>query len=221
MELNFNNSVSGRTLDQTAQQNHLVATNPNTLYLDWAKWSNKMDQIQEHVNLLEEKDSTILNTFKSVTLDYLRERIGSRKFLYSFTITLDLRKRALSSLRNDFLSQWSHIKRTMRCFMCTYNYIYYMVPELTKRGIIHAHGIILFRAKDFDQMSYDRSRWVRKLKLKCGNCMQWTRVNNLYNSYVPTESNVLVRRPQKLSNWIDYIHKGNLKHYIGHSNMMS
>ncbi len=220
MKLEFNNSVSGRTLDQTAQENHSSAANGRML-LDWHTMANKVSQACDYdLNDNGNIDSTVFNKFKTVTLAYLRDKIGTRKFLYSFTLTLDLRKRSLTSLRNDFHAQWLHLRRMMRATMSTYNYVYYMVPELTKRGVIHSHGIILFRALDFDQMSYDRSRWVRKIKLKCGNSLQWTRINDLYKSYTPTESNVSVRRPQKLSKWIDYIHKSNLKKHIGHSNMM-
>lgn len=169
----------------------------------------------------ESNDSHIINAFKNVTVDYLRDRIGSKRYNCTFTITLDLKKKNLSDLKNDYMKQWRHIKQTMRVNMGTYNYQFYMIPELTERGIIHAHGVICFRALSYDDYEFDRVRWTRKIKLKCGKCIQWTRINDLYNSYMPTESNIMIRRKQSFNNWItNYCHKNDLRKKIGHCNMM-
>lgn len=169
----------------------------------------------------ETQDSRLLCAFKNVTLDYLRERIGTTKFNVTFTLTLDLSKQQLSHLKNDYKKQWRHIKQQMRCFAGTYAYRYYMIPEFTKRGIIHAHGVIKFTSETYDDYQYDRSRWVRKMALKVGRKIQWTRINDIWNPYMPTESNVLIRKMQTFAHWIeDYCHKSTLRKRLGHDNQM-
>lgn len=211
MELDF--GFSGKaidSLDQIAAKK--ISTEDFTLFNAW---------LYAREQTAETSDSHLINAFKNVTVDYLRDKIGTRKFNCTFTLTLDLKKRSLSDLRNDHIKQWRHLKQQMRAHMGTYNYRYYMIPEYTKRGVVHAHGIICFNSPTYDDYQYDRSRWVRKMKLKVGQFIQWTRINDLYNSYMPTETNVTVRRNQTFSNWIDnYCHKTNLRKKLGHSNMM-
>lgn len=167
------------------------------------------------------EDSRVINVFKEVTLSYLRERIGTKRFNCTFTLSLDLSKRALSSLRNDHLAQWRHIKQQMRAHMGTYKYRYYMIPEYTKRGVVHSHGVICFNVNTYDDYCYERARWVRKMANKVGRSIQWTRINDLHKPYMPTESNRTVRTKQTFSNWIvNYCHKSNVRKKLGHSNMM-
>lgn len=169
----------------------------------------------------ETRDSRLLCAFKNVTLDYLREKIGTKKFNCTFTLTLDLSKQGLYPLKNDYKKQWRHIKQQMRCFMGTYSYRYYMIPEYTKRGVVHAHGVIKFNSETYDDYCYDRTRWVRKMALKVGRNIQWTRINDIHKPYMPTESNVKIRKMQTFAHWIDgYCHKSNLRKRLGHSNQM-
>lgn len=168
----------------------------------------------------QSEDSTTINCFKEVTLNYIRESIGTKRFNCTFTLSLDLNKRALSSLRNDHIAQWRHIKQQMRAHMGTYKYRYYMIPEYTKRGVVHSHGVISFNCDTYDDYCYERARWVRKMSLKVGRSIQWTRVNDLYKPYMPTESNRKIRVKQTFENWIvNYCHKSNVRKKLGHSNM--
>lgn len=210
MELDFGFTSRGLdTLDQSP------AKNSSTGYNMFAQWLYAREQS------CESNDSHIINAYKNITVEYLRDKIGTRKFNCTFTLTLDLKKKNNFSLKNDYMAQWRHVKQTMRQYMGTYSYRFYMIPELTKRGIIHAHGIIMFTADNYDDYEYDRVRWTRKMKLKLGRSIQWTRINDLYNSYMPTESNVKIRRAQSFNNWItNYCHKGDLRKKIGHCNMM-
>lgn len=207
MELDFGTRWSAiDSLDQIAAKKSNTVDN---LFTTWVNAQNNA------------VDSATIDTFNEVTVDYLREKIGTKKFNCTFTLTLDLTKRALSDLRNDHIQQWRHLKQQMRAHMGTYSYRYYMIPEYTKRGVVHAHGIICFNSATYDDYQYDRARWVRKMKLKVGKFIQWTRINDLYQSYMPTESNVTVRRNQTFSNWINnYCHKSNVRKNLGHSNMM-
>lgn len=209
MELDF--GFGTKAIDSLDQ---IAAKNSSKGYDIFHKWAFAREQS------CESNDSHIINAFKNVTIDYLREKIGSKRYNCTFTLTLDLQKRALYDLRNDYKAQWRHLKQQMRIYMGTYNYQFYMIPELTKRGIVHAHGIIKFRAQNYDDYEYDRIRWVRKMKLKVGKYVQWTRINDLYNSYMPTESNVTIRKQQSLALWIKYCHKEDLRNRIGHCNMM-
>lgn len=170
----------------------------------------------------ESSDSLLINAFKNVTVDYLREKIGTKKFNCTCTVTLDLKKSALRNLRNDHTAQWRHLKQQMRAHMGTYNYRFYIIPEYQKRnGIVHAHGIICFNSPTYDDYCYDRSRWVKKMSIKCGRMIQWTRINDLYHPYMPTETNKVVRRKQTFAKWInDYCHKDTTRLKLGHCNMM-
>jgi len=104
--------------------------------------------------------------------------------------------------------------------MGTYKYRYYMIPEYTKRGVVHSHGVISFNVDTYDDYCYERARWVRKMSLKVGRSIQWTRVNDLYKPYMPTESNRKIRVKQTFENWIvNYCHKSNVRKKLGHSNM--
>ena len=210
----FSNLLSEQSSDPLDQNSAKFSSQRYEIFNKWQKMNHIFAELSD-----VDDDSTI-NVFNSVTIDYLRNRIGTRKFNCTFTVTLDLSKKKLYKMKNDYIQQWRHLKNTMRQFQGTYNYQYYMVPELTKRGVIHGHGIIVFRAQNYDDYEYDRIRWVRKLKLKCGRSVQWTRINDIHNSYMPTESNVSIRRAQSLEKWIEYIHKGNLRTRIGHANQM-
>jgi len=213
MELDF--GFSGKAIDSLDQ----IAAKKNNLE-DFSLF-NAWALAQERT--VNQSDSCIINTFKKVTVNYLREKIGTKRFNCTITITLDIKgKRALHHLRNDYLKQWRHIKQQMRAHMGTYNYRYYIIPEFQKRsGVIHAHGIICFNSDTYDDYCLDRARWVKKMHLKCGRSIQWTRINDLYQPYMPTETNCKVRTKQTFSHWINnYCHKENTRLQIGHSNQM-
>lgn len=212
MELDFGTRWSAiDSLDQiAAKKNH---EEDFSLFNAWA---------YAREQTAETSDSCLINAFKNITVDYLRNKIGTKKFNCTITVTLDLKKRALNHLRNDYSAQWRHIKQQMRAHMGTYNYRYYIIPEFMKKsGIIHAHGIICFNSATYDDYCLDRSRWVKKIALKCGRSIQWTRINDLYNPYMPTESNCKIRKQQRFDHWINnYCHKANTRLQLGHSNMM-
>lgn len=212
MELDFGTRWSAiDSLDQiAAKKNH---EDDFTLFNAWAFAREQT---------ADTSDSCLVDAFKKVTVNYLREKIGTKRFNCTITITLDLKKKHLRECKNNYTKQWRHIKQQMRAHMGTYNYRYYIIPEFHKKsGNVHAHGIICFNSPTYDDYCLDRARWVKKIHLKCGSFLQWTRINDLYNPYMPTETNCKVHAKQTFSHWIDnYCHKTNLRLQLGHSNMM-
>jgi len=211
MELDFGLKQSS-PLDQIAAKKNNNSEDEFSLFAAWVYAREKT---------AESQDSHLISAFKNITVEYLRDKIGTRKFNCTFTLTLDLSKKQNRHLKNDHIKQWQKIKNQMREHAGSYNYRYYMIPEYTKRGIVHAHGVIMFTSDTYDGYQYDRSRWVRKMSIKLGRNIQWTRVNDLYNPYMPTETNKTVRAHLTFRHWIDeYCHKNALRKRLGHANLM-
>lgn len=151
----------------------------------------------------------------SISLPQLQHLCDNGGFLYSYTITLDFKKKDIRNLINNVPAQWRYIKRKIVSVLDRYKFRSILVPELTKSGNVHCHGVILFKDNDYDDMSYRRSVLNRYIARNMGNALQWTRINSMVESYTPTETNVKIRKPQKLSTWHKYLMKSGLRKRLG------
>lgn len=151
----------------------------------------------------------------SVSLATLQSLVGQGGYLYSYTLTLDFKKKDVKNLINDIKSQWRFIKRKLVSVLDRYRFRSIFVPELTKSGNVHCHGVVLFKDEDYDEMSYRRSVLNRYLSRHLGKALQWTRINDAFESYQPSESNVKIKSKQSLKTWHKYIMKSKLRKKLG------
>lgn len=153
----------------------------------------------------------------SVTLDTLRELVDGPGYTYTWTITLDTKKKKYKTeLVNDSKRQWRHIKKVLLLHLDKYKYRSIMVPEFHKNDTrVHAHGIIHFRVDNYDDACLQRSKLVKKLHNECGRQIQWTRINQSVGKYMPSESNIKVKEKQTLEGWHTYLHKHTLRKHYG------
>ena len=149
----------------------------------------------------------------SVTLQSLRDVVDSDGYTYTFTITLDpKRKKFKKELINQPKKQWRHIKKVLLTHVDRYKFRSIMVPEFHKNSTrVHAHGIVHFKVENYDQACLKRSQLVTKLHKECGQEIQWTRINESLNSYMPSESNIKIKEKQSLRTWHKYMHKDQLR----------
>lgn len=151
----------------------------------------------------------------SISLPQLQSLVGNEGYLYSYTLTLDFKKKDIKAMINDIKKQWRFIKRKLVAVLDRYRFRSIMVPELTTSGNVHCHGVILFKDKNYDEMCYRRSVLNRYLSRNLGKCIQWTRINDAYAPYMPTETNIKIRKNQSLKNWHTYLMKSDLRKKLG------
>lgn len=153
----------------------------------------------------------------SITLESLREIVDSPGYTYTWTTTLDTKKKKYrTELVNDSRKQWRHIKKVMLLHVDKYKYRSIMVPEFHKNDTrVHAHGIVHFKVDNYDDACLQRSKLVKKLHVECGRMIQWTRINQSVGKYMPSESNVKIKEKQSLEKWHEYLHKHTLRKHYG------
>lgn len=153
----------------------------------------------------------------SVTLECLQQLVDSDGYTYTFTITLDpKRKKFKKELINQPKKQWKHIKKVLLTHVDRYKFRSIMIPELHSNSTrVHCHGVVHFRVNNYDQMLLKRSQLVTKLHKECGQMIHWTRINESIASYMPTESNIKIKEKQTLKKWHEYMHKDCLKNVMG------
>lgn len=153
----------------------------------------------------------------SVTLETLREVVDEPGYTYTFTVTLDPKRKLFKKeLINEPRRQWRHIKKVLLQHIDKYKYRSIMVPEFHENSTrVHAHGIVHFRCDNYDQACLRRSQLVTKLHRTCGSMIQWTRINQSLGLYKPSESNVKIKEKVSLDGWHEYLHKHTLRKEYG------
>jgi len=163
------------------------------------------------------QNETNLRTLRcdSISLATLQFTLDNGGYLYSYTLTLDFKKKEIKNMINDIIAQWRYIKRKLVSVVDRYRFRSIFIPELTKSGNVHCHGVILFKDTDYDEMCYRRSVLNRYLSRNLGRSLQWTRINSVTESYLPTETNVKIKTKQCLKTWHKYLMKSKLRKKLG------
>lgn len=151
----------------------------------------------------------------SVTYEFLQDMVTKPGYCYTVTFTLDMKKKPVLKLINDPWKQWQFIKDKLMLKINSYKFRCVMVPEQQTNGVIHGHGVVRFIHDNYFDMDIARARLMKHMSKTCGRNLQWTRINSSTESYMPTESNKRVNRPQTLKTWHDYLMKEEYRRTYG------
>lgn len=146
----------------------------------------------------------------SIALATFEELVEKPGYCYELTITLDTKCKQFKKLNldQDIKAQWKHIKKTLLMYIDKYHYECITFPELHKNRIqIHAHSIIRFKQKDYDDMVYRKATFIKRLRDNLGRQIKWARINQSQGMYMPSEKNYKITTKRCLKGWHKYCHK--------------